>query len=370
MLIHEGGKIFEDKFSSLPAYIHRKSLIIFNDTRVVRARMLFRKESGAVIEVFCLEPYKDDLQKDMMKTICCEWVCMIGNKKKWKTGKLYNIFLSGIEKTVLTAELTGNSEDAFTVRFSWTPEHLRFSEIMETFGSLPLPPYINRPAAETDNHSYQTIYAQHDGSIAAPTAGLHFTPEIIEQLKDRYNLIDYVTLHVGAGTFKPVSGEDASKHIMHSEQILIKKTLILNLLRNKDRKITAVGTTSVRTLESLYWFGVKLHLKETFNFIIEQWYPYQIAPHEEISREQALLSVIKYMDERGTDYITGYTRLMIVPGYRFMMVDSIITNFHLPKSSLLLLISAFLGSDWKKVYDYALSHDFRFLSYGDCCLFL
>jgi S-adenosylmethionine:tRNA ribosyltransferase-isomerase len=357
-------------FSSLPAYIPRKSLIIFNDTRVVRARILFRKESGATIELFCLEPYKDDLQTGMLKTGCCEWVCMIGNKKKWKSGKLNNVFLSVNEKTVLTAELTGKCEDAFIVSFSWTPEHLRFSEIMEIFGSIPLPPYINRPAAETDKQSYQTVYAQHDGSIAAPTAGLHFTPKIFEQLKGSNNLIDYVTLHVGAGTFKPVSVEDASKHIMHSEQVLIKKTLILNLLRNKDRKITAVGTTSVRTLESLYWFGVKLHLNETFNFIIEQWDPYQFVSHEEISREQALLSVIKNMHEQGTDYITGYTRLMIVPGYRFMMVDSIITNFHLPKSSLLLLISAFLGNDWKKVYEYALSHDFRFLSYGDCCLFL
>jgi len=362
--------IREDIFSSLPVHIPPESFIIFNDTRVVHARILFRKTSGALIEIFCLEPYRDDLQKGMQKTTSCEWVCLVGNKKKWKTGKLTNLFSSCYKTIHLTAELAGISEDAFIIRFSWDPVHLRFSEIMESFGNIPLPPYIDRPADDSDQLSYQTIFAHYDGSIAAPTAGLHFSPRVIEQLKEKNNLTDYITLHVGAGTFKPVSGDDASKHIMHSEGILINKALVMNLLCNKKRKIIAVGTTSVRTLESLYWYGVKLYLKEKCDFMIDQWDPYQTGYREEITREKALLSIINYMDEVNTDFISGYTRLMIVPGYHFMMVDGIITNFHLPKSTLLLLIAAFRGNEWKKVYEYALSHDFRFLSYGDCCLFL
>lgn len=370
LLIYSQGEISNSIFSSLPDYLEEGCMMILNNTRVIRARLQFSKQGGAAIEIFCLEPCREEIINGLSRSSPARWACLIGNKKKWKSGPLNKSIHTKQGEFKLTAWLEGEKDDAFIVKFEWEPAYMTFSEILDGAGDVPLPPYINRAPEENDKNAYQTIFANQNGSVAAPTAGLHFTENTFSKLFKKNILLRYVTLHVGAGTFKPVSVNDVRKHIMHAEEVLIDKKLIEDLLLNVERKIFAVGTTSVRTLESIYWFGVGLSINEYAAFSIEQWQPYREMLQPPLSRKQALENILLYMRRNRLDHITGKTGMIIVPGYVFRMTDGIITNFHLPKSTLLLLIAAFLGKDWKKIYHYALSHNFRFLSYGDCCLFM
>lgn len=364
LLAYKNGDIEESVFKSIDEYIPGDSLIIFNNTKVIPARLFFHKDSGAKIEIFCLEPFSivKDYQLEFHKKEKSVWKCFVGNASKWKTGKVKNIFEHHNEKIEITAEVINKIADEYVIEFCWTPETLTFGEVIEMLGKIPLPPYIKRDTEESDKDKYQTVYAKVDGSVAAPTAGLHFTDAVFEKLKLKKCKTDYLTLNVGAGTFKPVKAEFAGGHKMHNESFCVSETLLENILEFKNKKIIAVGTTTLRTLESIYWFGVKLLKKETENFLIEQWYPYK---NEMYPVEDSLNAVLSFMNKNNLTELYGNTELMIVPGYKFSIADIIITNFHLPGSTLLLLIAAFIGEDWKRVYDYALENDFRFLSYGD-----
>jgi S-adenosylmethionine:tRNA ribosyltransferase-isomerase len=372
LLVYRNGNITEDRFTGLANHLPSGSLMIFNETRVIHARLVFHKPSGSRIEIFCLEPVApvSDVQLAFQQTGHCTWKCLVGNAKRWKTGKLTLTAEVAGRETVLSAEMKEKSRDSFLVEFSWTPGETVFSDILETFGKIPLPPYIGREAIESDNVTYQTVYARNDGSVAAPTAGLHFTPAVFEALSAKDIVRQNITLHVGAGTFKPVSADSLADHVMHSEQVIIPVPVIKNILQYKARHITVVGTTTVRSLESLYWQGVKWLRGEIVSpyLKVDQWDPYK-PEYRGISLEESLRKVLDVLDKHGLYELKGYTSLLIAPGYKYQIPDAIVTNFHQPKSTLLLLVSAFIGDDWKKAYDYALGHDFRFLSYGDSCLF-
>ena len=340
-------------------------MLVFNDTRVIHARLFFQKETGAVIEVFCLEPHNMDVTAAFAQHEHCTWTCFIGNNKKWKEGALslqFSILNSQFSIQATRREAVGN---AWIVDFNWTGG-LSFAEVIEAAGVIPLPPYLGREAEESDSTRYQTVYAHIDGSVAAPTAGLHFTPSLIEQLRQQGIDTEYVTLHVGAGTFKPVNTPTIGEHEMHSEHVVVERQLI-ETLRHIDRLLVAVGTTSVRTLESLYWFGVRLCDQPEQPMQVGQWDPYTLSP---IAPAKALENILHYLDRQHSDTLIGATRLMIAPGYRYRLVNGLVTNFHQPKSTLLLLVSALIGDRWRECYRYALDHGFRFLSYGDSCLFL
>ncbi len=364
LLIRKGQELGQDKFYNVSDHLPPGGLMVFNNTRVIRARLLFKKDTGARIEVFCLEPVSPspEINSAFEATSGTKWKCLIGNAKKWRSGTLS----MRIGKTELRAERIGEMDGAFLVSFSWDPPELSFAHIIEAAGKIPLPPYIEREADEEDARRYQTIYAAHNGSVAAPTAGLHFTEEVMQKLEGIGISFANVILHVGAGTFKPVSDENIRDHEMHTEQIIIGKTLINQILKNQG-KLTAVGTTSMRTLESLYWFGNMLSADENAVFSVSQWTPYEEGPKQ--SATEALRAVLRYMDKKGLDEISGDTSLIIVPAYKFRIVDILLTNFHMPRSTLLLLVAAFVGEGWKDAYKYALDHEFRFLSYGDSCLF-
>lgn len=360
-------------FKSIADFLPEKSLLIFNNTKVVQARLNFQKESGAAIEIFCLEPHEPtrEIQEAFLLKETSVWKCLVGNRKKWKSGILEMGFEVDGKKAKLTAERLSNIEESSFIRFRWTPENLTFSEVLEESGKVPLPPYMHRKAEDGDRERYQTIYAQHDGSVAAPTAGLHFTDTVFEALRKKSIRSDYVTLHVGAGTFKPVSSETVSGHQMHSEQILVNQSLIEKLINNTNESLIAVGTTSIRTLESLFWLGTKMHyFPNQENYILSQWEAYDLAKNPLLSRKEALTEILNYLVKKQEDVFHSETQILIGPGYEFQIIDGMITNFHQPKSTLLLLISAYLGDAWKSIYDYALENDFRFLSYGDSCLFL
>jgi len=364
LLVYKEGKIEERIFKEIDNFIPEDSLIIFNNTKVIPARLIFHKDSGAKIEIFCLEPFSDskDFQLEFHKKGKSVWKCFVGNASKWKTGKIKNSYLQDSKQIELTAEVREKISDEFVIEFCWTPAELSFGEIIELSGKIPLPPYIKRETEESDKDKYQTVYAKVDGSVAAPTAGLHFTNNVFEKLKKKNCKTDYLTLNVGAGTFKPVKAEFADGHRMHNESFCVSKSLIENILKYKDKKIISVGTTTLRTLESLYLYGVKLLKNKNADFFIEQWYPYE---NEKAIMEESLNAVLNHMNNNNLDSLCGNTELMIVPGYEFSIADIIITNFHMPGSTLLLLIAAFIGEEWKKVYDYALDNNFRFLSYGD-----
>jgi S-adenosylmethionine:tRNA ribosyltransferase-isomerase len=368
LLVMEGDQPREDVFSNIHRYLPEGSLLVFNDTRVVRARLVFHKSTGARIEIFCLEPIlpASEISQAFRVKGPVIWKCMIGNARKWRNGKL-GIQLDGPHGTVyLEAERMGHSDGAFLVRFTWEPSSLTFAHVLEAAGKVPLPPYIERDAEEDDAVRYQTIYARNDGSVAAPTAGLHFTDEVLSSLNDKGIGTSRLTLHVSAGTFKPVEHDDIRDHHMHTEQILIPRTLVESLIIS-DRRVIAVGTTSMRTLESLYWYGVLLETDPGAAFHIRQWLPYESKTG--INREKALRNVLEHMEDKGLEQIHGSTGLIIVPSYTFSIVDILITNFHMPRSTLLLLVAAFAGEHWRTAYDYALDKGFRFLSYGDSCLF-
>lgn len=367
LLIHNNESISEDVFKNISQHLPESSLFIFNDTKVINARQLFETGTGKQVEIFCLEPADEnekDLQIAFAKTGAVLWKCIIGNLKAWKGG----ILEKKTAEIILTAELVEKSGDAFIIKFKWEPETLSFGEVLQKTGMTPLPPYMKRNPTEEDKTRYQTVYADTEGSVAAPTAGLHFTKEVLSSLKNKNIKCEYVTLHVGAGTFKPVKSELISGHEMHSEKFYVERKIVEDILNNLNGSITAVGTTSLRTIESLYWFGAQLIQNKTVadDVIIEQWEPYE--NEGDIPAASSLQAVLDYINNSGKDYIDGKTNIIIVPGYEFKIINSLITNFHQPQSTLLLLIAAFTGNSWKQAYEYALKNGFRFLSYGDSSL--
>ena len=352
------SEISEDKFYNVGEYIAPESLLVYNNTRVIQARLEFHKRSGARIEVFCLEPLAPhDYQLSLGSTTGCTWKCMVGNAKKWKEGDALELKIQNEElKITLRAykeQVLGNT---YAIRFAWDGENVSFAEILDAVGELPIPPYLNRKTEESDKRTYQTVYSRIKGSVAAPTAGLHFTERVLEDIRNRGIETDEVTLHVGAGTFLPVKTADANEHTMHTEIIAVPRATIAHI-QAKLGKIVAVGTTSMRTLESLYFMGCSQSAH------VGQFEPYERT--YTLSAHEALQSLLDWMDATGQETLHAETQIMIKPGYQFRIVDQLITNFHQPQSTLLLLVSAFVNGDWKTIYDYALSHDFRFLSYGD-----
>ncbi len=371
LLISKNGIIEESIFENITEFLPEDSLMVFNNTKVIRARMQFRKDTGAKIEIFILEPLSPtmEIQNAFQVSGQCQWKCLVGNAKKWKEGELsLQLVYKGKEIELLAKkeEAIGNS---FRINFRWTPRELSFSDILMASGSIPLPPYMKRQTNEDDIKRYQTIYAKYQGSVAAPTAGLHFTDKVMAQLTKKNISKSYISLHVGAGTFKPVSAEKIEDHEMHTEQLVVRKELVQQLLDYSSRPIIAVGTTTTRSLESLYWYGVKLLTNPLANFHISQWEPYSNTDKQAITTKAALNAILNKMEVEQVDEIHGDTQIIIAPGYSFKIIDILITNFHQPKSTLLLLVSALYGEEWRNSYAYALKHNFRFLSYGDSCIF-
>jgi S-adenosylmethionine:tRNA ribosyltransferase-isomerase len=374
LLIYKDGEIKEDIYKNLAVYLPEESLVIFNDTKVIQARILFPKPSGAVIELFCLEPSEQSNVHSivMNQTKSVEWKCMIGGASKWKSGALEKKnYIDGIE-VVLRAVLKHKAEDAYIAEFSWQPSHFTFAEIIEQAGETPLPPYIKREVVSEDKERYQTIYASHEGSVAAPTAGLHFTEEIFSSLKNKKIETDFVTLHVSAGTFKPVKTKFIGDHEMHAEWLEVNVGSIEKVLKHISGNIIAVGTTSLRLLESLYWMGVKAFLNpacDEEHLAIKQWEVFESPLADQaVDASLSLQSLLEWMMVNRKQTLFIKTQIIILPGYSLKIVKALVTNFHQPNSTLLLLVAAVAGNEWRKIYEYALSHNFRFLSYGDGCL--
>jgi S-adenosylmethionine:tRNA ribosyltransferase-isomerase len=370
LLVCCAGNISDNSFSKVHEYLPESSLLVLNDTRVIHARLLFHKSTGAAIEIFCLEPEAPvrDIQLAMEQKESCVWKCLVGNAKKWKEDVLSFEMIFGKMICKISAEIIQRHVGTYSIKFSWTNPELSFAEIIESAGKVPLPPYIHREVEEEDMDRYQTVFAEHDGSVAAPTAGLHFTKNVFKLLAEKNIKTAHLTLHVGAGTFKPVSSEKIHHHVMHAEQVVISKKL-LDKLQEADHDIIAVGTTSVRTIESLYWLGVKYMSTGVMSDEVTQWDAYE-TEFKTYGKGEVVNALINYLEKQKLQQLSFRTSLIIVPGYTFRIVSGMITNFHQPKSTLLLLISAFLGNKWKEVYQHALLADYRFLSYGDACLFL
>ena len=370
LLVYKNESISESTFSNIAGFLPENCLLVYNNTRVIQARLVFQKDTGARIEVFCLEPLKPaDYAQSLGAITECTWKCMVGNLKKWKEGTLCKTIQIGGKIFVFKAERLETEENTHTVRFTWDNADIHFADILEKAGELPIPPYLHRKTEESDLTTYQTVYSKIKGSVAAPTAGLHFTPEVFESLKQKNIEIEELTLHVGAGTFQPVKTRNIADHHMHTEVISVHRSTIEHLQKNLGN-IIAVGTTSVRTLESLYYLSPALSKGEgeAHNLRVSQWKPYE--NNEEVSTYDALQSLLDYMDHNNMTTLHAETQIMIKPGYKFRVVNGMITNFHQPKSTLLLLVSAFVDGNWKEIYDYALENNFRFLSYGDSSLLL
>ena len=371
LLIYNKGKVSEDMFYNIADHLPSGSLMIFNNTRVIQARMHFRKSTGALIEVFLLEPAQpSDYELMFQSRGKCSWLCMIGNLKKWKEGTLTYTFNINGHDVNLSAMRNDEVGTSHLVDFSWDDNDITFAEILECVGELPIPPYLNRNTQESDKTTYQTVYSKIKGSVAAPTAGLHFTEHVLNLIDAHGIDRDELTLHVGAGTFKPVKSIEISGHDMHTEYICVKRSTIENLIRHGASAI-AVGTTSVRTLESLYYMGARLENNKDASeeqLHIDQWEPYDANPT--LPPVKALENIIDYLNRNGLNSLHGSTQIIIAPGYTYKIVKMLVTNFHQPQSTLLLLVSAFVHGDWKTIYDYALKHDFRFLSYGDSSLLI
>jgi len=371
LLVYRNGNVSDDVFYNLPNYLPKGALMVFNNTRVIQARIHFRKETGALLEVFLLEPLvPSDYEQMFQTTLRCSWLCMVGNLKKWKDNSLKREFDINGEHVLLTAVRGGEINVSQRIDFSWDNEKVSFAEILDAVGELPIPPYLNRDSQESDKTTYQTVYSKIKGSVAAPTAGLHFTNDVLKAL-DKHGIDrEELTLHVGAGTFKPVKSEEIEDHEMHTEYICVHRKTLEKLLSHGCSAI-AVGTTSVRTLESLYYMGVMLrnnpNLRED-ELHVTQWYPYEVTTR--LTPQEAITELIDYLDRRGLKSLHSSTQIIIAPGYKYKIVNMLVTNFHQPQSTLLLLVSAFVNGDWHKIYDYALSHDFRFLSYGDSSLLI
>jgi S-adenosylmethionine:tRNA ribosyltransferase-isomerase len=365
LLIYESGQIREDQFNSIVKYIPQQCSLFYNNTRVIKARLFFQKETGALIELLCLTPYEpSDYAVNFTQTRKCVWICIVGNLKKWKSGKLQlNLNINNTDVR-LEAEKVGSFENDILVSFTWNGG-FNFVEILNEIGSVPIPPYLNRKSEEVDTVRYQTIYSKLDGSVAAPTAGLHFTNEVLEKISRKEVSIHAITLHVGAGTFQPVKTYSVLDHSMHSEFFTIDRQILV-LLSGINRPIIATGTTTLRALESLYWIAVKSIQNKKIETHLGQWEPGNLP--DKLTMQEAFSGLLELLDKEGLNDFSATTQIMIVPGYIFKTVNALITNFHQPKSTLLLLIAAFVGDNWKDIYDYALKNDFRFLSYGDCSL--
>ena len=367
LLIYKNGNILEDIYRNIDAYLPPESFLVFNNTKVIKARIRFQKSSGGSIEIFCLEPYDtiNEYSSIMNKKGSVKWKCMIGGVGKWKNGKLTKKL--GIGNWELGATLIEKLPDAYVVEFSWVPADLSFAEVLEHAGDIPLPPYIKRNTEVEDTQRYQTIYAKDEGSVAAPTAGLHFTDEIFNRLDEKNIQKDFVTLHVGAGTFKPVKAATMQGHEMHAEWIDVSVEFIENLLLQLDKNIIAVGTTSLRTIESLYWMGVKVKLQPDIKLLdINQWEVYEEPlANGNVKVVDALSSLVNWLKKNNQQRLFTQSQILIAPGYTFKIANALVTNFHQPQSTLLLLVAAAIGDNWKNIYDHAMQHDFRFLSYGD-----
>ena len=369
LLVYNKGKVSEDVFHNITNYLPSGSLMIFNNTKVIQARMHFRKPTGALIEVFLLEPYSpSDYELMFQSDHECEWLCLVGNLKKWKDGVLSREVTVNGHTVQFKVTYCGEHNTSHRIRFEWNPCVCSFAEILDNAGELPIPPYLNRDTEESDKTTYQTVYSKIKGSVAAPTAGLHFTDDVLRDIDAHGVRRMELTLHVGAGTFKPVKSDVIEGHEMHTEFISVPKSVILALIDN-GCKATAVGTTSVRTIESLYYIGCSLmKTHDEASLHVSQWTPYDT--QTSVEPAIALREIINYLDENGQNTLHGSTQIIIAPGYKYKIVNRLITNFHQPKSTLLLLVSAFVKGDWRRIYDYALSHGFRFLSYGDSSLII
>jgi S-adenosylmethionine:tRNA ribosyltransferase-isomerase len=367
LLVYKDGKIMDSVFHQLPSYIEPGSTLILNNTRVIEARLLFQKETGATIELFCLEPYELSIEQAMQQHEKIIWKCLIGGASKWKPGQLLTKPIGDNSGYVLTARYIEKKEDYFLIEFSWNNASTSFVEVLHETGAIPLPPYIKRKAEKLDWERYQTVFSEQEGSVAAPTAALHFTQNTFQQLKERNVSYDYITLHVGAGTFKPVKSATIAGHSMHAEPFSVKKHVIEELI--KATKIIATGTTSLRTLESLYWISLKLKLSPNAELMLDQWEAYAIDEQlPNIPAKESFEYLLQWMNEHAVTELHCRTSLIIIPGYQFKVAHGLITNFHQPHSTLLLLIAAFIGDNWKKVYAHALQNNYRFLSYGDSSL--
>ncbi|MBQ2077848.1 MAG: S-adenosylmethionine:tRNA ribosyltransferase-isomerase [Bacteroidales bacterium] len=371
LLVFDGDKIEEDRFRNISTHLPAGSLLLFNDTKVINARMIFEKETGARIEVFCLDPISpSDYAQAFAQNGRCSWKCLVGNSKKWKDGRLKkSIIVDGknLDLYITRVREIGNS---FEILFEWDNPDICFSQIIDVAGNIPIPPYLNRNSEDIDKVRYQTVYSHYQGSVAAPTAGLHFTERVMGDLKKCNIQSDAVTLHVGAGTFQPVKTDNAAEHKMHTEHFIVKRTTIEKIVQYLGN-ITITGTTTVRTVESLFCVGAQIFENKDVDaeeFHVSQWEAYEYKDKYDV--REILENLLSWMTAKGLEYIRCATQIMIVPGFRFRITDRLITNFHQPKSTLLLLLSAFIGDEWRKVYGYALENNFRFLSYGDSCLFL
>ncbi|MCU0404173.1 MAG: S-adenosylmethionine:tRNA ribosyltransferase-isomerase [Chitinophagaceae bacterium] len=374
LLLYNNGSIGETIFKNLTGQLAQGSLLVFNNSRVVEARLLFQKESGGLIEIFALEPHEKyaDITTALNSTGSITYKCLIGGASKWKHGMVLQkrVEHNG-EVLTIQASIAGRRPDCFDIEFSWNPSEISFAQVLHEAGKIPIPPYLHRESEEIDNERYQNVYATAEGSVAAPTAGLHFTQELLNEIEAKGIQKEFVTLHVGAGTFMPVKAQTMQDHEMHAEFLEINISLIDSLLANET--IIPVGTTAMRTLESLYWMGVKAYYQPAISLAdleIRQWEVYDYWMEKNCGKEAALHALKAWMQQAGLRHLVIRTRIIIAPGYKFGMCRGLITNFHQPKSTLLLLVAALIGDDWKKVYDYALSHDFRFLSYGDSSLIL
>ena len=370
LLIYRNGEIKENIYANLANELPENSLLIFNNTKVVEARLLFEKPNGGKIEIFCLEPHEQygDITTAMLQKEKVWWKCLVGGAKKWKEGSLISrIGRYDFADITLTAQKIKQLSDSYIIELSWDDTSLSFAELLHLAGAIPLPPYLNRSPEESDKERYQTIYAIHDGSVAAPTAGLHFTDSLFKKLAAKNIQHDFVTLHVGAGTFKPVKTETMQEHEMHAEFIDVSKVFIKKLIQQLDQTIITVGTTSLRTIESLYWLGVKTKFNPSIDhnaLHITQWEPYELS-EKNIAVKDALELLLNWMDQQQMERLITKTQIIIAPGYQFKIIKALITNFHQPQSTLLLLVATITGDNWRKIYNYALENDFRFLSYGD-----
>lgn len=381
LLVYNKGVVGEDIFYHLPDYLPKGALMVFNNTKVIQARMHFRKETGALIEIFLLEPAEpSDYEQMFQTTNHCSWYCLVGNLKKWKEGTLTRQFEVHDKSFTIKAKRSSIHGTSYRIDFEWSPiagtsilqVPISFAEVIDAMGELPIPPYLNRETQESDKTTYQTVYSKIKGSVAAPTAGLHFTPEVLADIDAHGIEREELTLHVGAGTFKPVKSEEIESHEMHTEYISVRRDTILKLISHEGSAI-AVGTTSVRTLESLYYMGRKVSYNSELTeeqLHIGQWEPYEENKDTDLSAKDALIALNKWMENHHLEVLHSSTQIIIAPGYNYKIVKMLVTNFHQPQSTLLLLVSAFVNGDWHKIYNYALSHDFRFLSYGDSSLLI
>ena len=376
LLVYDQGKITEDVYKNLDKHLPPNSVLVFNDTKVIEARLLFQKPTGGIIEIFCLEPHEQyrDITTAMNQRGKVLWQCLIGGASKWKHGQVLEKKIIASNQTILHAKYVEKKIDSFIIEFSWSDDSLKFAEILHHAGAIPLPPYIKRAVETSDEQRYQTIYAHYEGSVAAPTAGLHFTDHVFEKLRSKNIKIDFVTLHVGAGTFKPVKSETIREHEMHAEFINVSRETIENIFQNLSQHIIPVGTTSFRTIESLYWLGVKLvignlqpAMAQETSLELGQWECYELEKAN-IEAGQALEMLIEFMQKENMTRLITKTQILIAPPYKTKIANALVTNFHQPQSTLLLLVAALIREDWKKVYNYAMQHEFRFLSYGDGCL--